>query len=71
MKTLPANTQASTIRQTQILPDSSRSARAGAGRPKAGARYQDSLAYSHPYDSMRRFARLLALRCDMALTRDS
>ncbi len=34
-------------------------------RPKAAARY------SHPYDSMKHFARLLALRYDMARTRHS
>ena len=34
-------------------------------RPKAGARYKEPLDYAHPYDSMRRFARLPALRYDM------
>ncbi len=71
MKTTPTNTPTSAIRQSQILPDSSRSARAGVGRPKAGARYKEPLDYAHPYDSMKRFAQLLALRYDMARTRHS
>ena len=71
MITTPSNTPTSAIRQSQILPDSSRSARAGVGRPKAGARYKEPLDYAHPCDSMKRFAQLLALRYDMAHTRHS
>lgn len=72
MKKTPSNTRTSAIRHTQILPDSSRSASAGAGRPKAGARYKDPLDYEqHPYDSMKRFAQLLALRYDTPRTRHS
>ena len=71
MNTTPSHTPTAAIRQPQILPGSSRGASAGAGRPKAGARYADPLDYTHPYDSMRRFAQLLALRYDTARTRHS
>ena len=53
------------------MPECSRPARAGVGRPKAGALYKEPLDYAHPYDSMKRFAQLLALRYDMARTRHS
>lgn len=46
-----------------------------AGKPairvKAGARYSDPVTCNHPYDSMRRFAQLLALRFDMVRTQHS
>ena len=46
-----------------------------AGKPairvKAGGRYSDPVTYNHPYDSMRRFAQLLALRFDMVRTQHS
>ena len=72
MKKTPSTTRTSAIRQTHILPGSSRAASAGVGRPKAGARYKDPLDYEqHPYDSMKRFAQLLALRYDMIRTRHS
>lgn len=38
---------------------------------RAGQRYRDPLVYTHPYDSMRRYAELLALRYDSARTRHS
>ena len=38
---------------------------------KVGARYSDPVTYTHPYESMRRFAQLLALRFDMVRTRHS
>ena len=59
MQTSPSNTPTSAMRHSQIQPDSSRPASAGAGRPKAGTRYQDPPGYGHPYDSMRHCARLL------------
>ena len=44
--------------------------RASIVRLKAGARYSDPLDNAqHPYDSMKRFAQLLALRYDMVRTR--
>ena len=39
--------------------------------PRAGVRLRDPLDYTHPYDSMRRFAQLLALRHDSPRTRHS
>lgn len=38
---------------------------------RAGQRHRDPLGYRHPYDSMRRYAQLLALRHDSAWTRHS
>lgn len=38
---------------------------------RAGQRHRDPLEYRHPYDSMREYARLLALRHDCARTRHS
>lgn len=38
---------------------------------RAGQRHRDPLGYRHPYDSMRRYAELLALRHDSARTRHS
>ena len=38
---------------------------------RAGQRHRDPLVYRHPYDSMRRYAELLALRHDSARTRHS
>ncbi len=38
---------------------------------RAGQRHRDPLVYTHPYDSMRRYAELLALRHDSARTRHS
>ena len=38
---------------------------------RAGARGRDPLHYNHPYDSMRRYAGLLALRHDSPRTRHS
>ncbi len=38
---------------------------------RAGERHRDPLLYTHPYDSMRRFAELLALRHDSPRTRHS
>lgn len=38
---------------------------------RAGRRERDPLLYAHPYDSMRRYAELLALRHDSARTRHS
>ena len=38
---------------------------------RAGRRHRDPLDYSHPYDSMRRYAELLALRHDCGRTRHS
>lgn len=38
---------------------------------RAGQRHRDPLAYTHPYDSMRQYAELLALRHDCARTRHS
>lgn len=38
---------------------------------RAGQRYGDPLGYRHPYDSMRRYAELLALRHDSPRTRHS
>jgi site-specific recombinase XerD len=38
---------------------------------RAGERHRDPLLYRHPYDSMRRFAELLALRHDSPRTRHS
>ena len=69
MKETPSNTRTSAIRQSQILPASRRAPSAGVGRPLAGARYADPPGYTHPYDSMRRFAQLPALRFDMVRTR--
>jgi len=66
MSTTTTNSPTSAIRQSQILPDSSHPASAGVGRPKAGARYREPLEYTHPCDSMQRFAQVLALRYDMA-----
>jgi integrase len=72
MKTHTTDTRTSAIRQSESLPVSGRAARAAMARPTAGARYKDPLDYEqHPYDSMKRFAQLLALRYDMARTRHS
>jgi site-specific recombinase XerD len=71
MKTTSISTRTSTIRQSQNLTASGGAARAGVGRAKAAARYADPLDYAHPYDSMKRFAELLALRFDMIRTRHS
>ncbi len=72
MKTTSIPISPSAIRHTQILPESGRDARAAISRPKAGARYADPLDYpQHPYESMKRFAQLLALRYDMVRTRHS
>jgi hypothetical protein len=38
---------------------------------RAGQRGRDPLDYTHPYDSMRRYAELLALRHSSARTRHS
>lgn len=38
---------------------------------RAGQRHRDPLDYNHPYDSMRRYAELLALRHDCLRTRHS
>lgn len=38
---------------------------------RAGVRYCDPLGYQHPYESMRRYAELLALRHDSSRTRHS
>lgn len=38
---------------------------------RAGTRHRDPLTYRHPYDSMRRYAELLALRHDSPRTRHS
>ena len=38
---------------------------------RAGQRHRDPLAYTHPYDSMRRYAELLGVRHDSARTRHS
>jgi site-specific recombinase XerD len=38
---------------------------------RAGRRHRDPLDYNHPYDSMRRYAELLALRHDCGRTRHS
>ena len=38
---------------------------------RAGPRHRDPLDYEHPYDSMRRYAELLALKHDCARTRHS
>ena len=38
---------------------------------RAGRRHRDPLDYEHPYDSMRRYAELLALKYDCARTRHS
>jgi hypothetical protein len=38
---------------------------------RAGKRGRDPLDYTHPYESMRRYAELLALRHDSARTRHS
>jgi hypothetical protein len=70
MKTQSSTTAKSAIRQRQSLPAAAETARAGVLGPKAGARYADPLDYAqHPYESMKRFAQLLALRYDMARTR--
>ena len=71
MKTTPTTTPTSAICQSQNLPLSGRAASTGVEGPRAGARYRDPLDYTHPYDSMRRFAQLLALRFDMVRTRHS
>src|SRR5688572_24951407 len=71
MKTDTIDSHTSAIRQCQNLSASGRAASAGTVRLKAGARYPDPLDYAHPYDSMRRFAELLALRFDMVRTRHS
>jgi len=72
MKSNSSPTVNSAIRHSQIVPVSRRGARAVIARPKAGARYADPLDYpQHPYDSMKRFAQLLALRYDMVRTRHS
>jgi hypothetical protein len=62
--------QSSAIRQSESVPIPRGSARAAVTKPKTGARYADPLDYAqHPYDSMKRFAQLLALRYDMLRTR--
>jgi hypothetical protein len=71
MKTTSTPIQIAAIRQSQNLPVSGRAARAAAVRLKAGARYSEPPDYAHPYDSMRRFEQLLALRFDMVPTRHS
>ena len=71
MKINTSPTADSAIRQSQIMPASGPAARAAVERPRAGARYSDPLDYAHPYDSMKRLAQLLALRCDMIRTRHS
>jgi Phage integrase, N-terminal SAM-like domain len=71
MKKTPIHTPQPAIRQPQNVPASGSGARATVTRPRAGARYSDPLDYAHPYDSMRRFAQLLALRFDMVRTRHS
>jgi hypothetical protein len=38
---------------------------------RAGRRHRDPIDYEHPYDSMRRYAELLALKYDCARTRHS
>jgi len=38
---------------------------------RAGRQHRDPLDYNHPYDSMRRYAELLALRHDCGRTRHS
>ena len=38
---------------------------------RAGQHHRDPLSYNHPYDSMRRYAELLAVRHDSPRTRHS
>ena len=70
MKTTSIDTRTSAIRQFENLAASSGAASGGVARAKAAARYRDPLDYAqHPYESMQRFAQLLALRYDMLRTR--
>lgn len=40
-------------------------------RPRAGQKRSDPLTYNHPYDSMRRYAELLAVHYDCVRTQHS
>lgn len=52
-------------------PEQSKNPTASTINARAGRRHRDPLVYNHPYDSMRRYAELLAVRHDSARTRHS
>jgi site-specific recombinase XerD len=64
------STPDSATRHSQFVPAPGSAASVSCVAPKAGGRYADPLDYAqHPYESMRRFAQLLALRYDQVRTR--
>jgi len=70
MNNQTSSTSPSAIRHSQIVPAFGTAASACCTAPRAGGRYADPFDYAqHPYDSMRRFAELLALRYDQVRTR--